>query len=145
MTKLLRIATAIACVLMFTLTVGQVYMWEGRRQGRQEFARQVTDLERRIKEIELQLQDEQEQRVDYFVYKILDCESGRKHHNIWGDNGLSYGIAQFQEPTFYEMAQKAGLQNPNWHNQHQQILLLKWAIWQGIAKKHWQRCWRQAR
>lgn len=143
MTKLLRISTVIACILMFAIVVGQIYMWEGRRMGRQEFARQVVDIERRLRKIEIQLQDAQEQRTDYIVYKILDCESSRKHHNIWGDNGKAYGIAQFHESTFYNFADRAGLKNPNWKNQHQQILLLKWAIWQGIAANHWQKCWQQ--
>lgn len=143
MTKLLRISTAIACALMFAIIIGQIYMWEGRRMGREEFARQVVDMERRLREMEIQLQDKQDLRLNYFVYKILDCESNHKHQNIWGDDGQAYGIAQFHEATFYDFASRAGLKNPQWKNQHQQILLLKWAIWQGIAKKHWQRCWRQ--
>ena len=59
MTKLLRITTWAACILMFAIAVGQIYMWEGRRMGRQEFAQQVIDLERRLREMEIQLQDEQ--------------------------------------------------------------------------------------
>lgn len=38
MTKLLRITTAVMCVLMFAIVVGQVYMREGRRLERQEMA-----------------------------------------------------------------------------------------------------------
>ncbi len=143
MTKLLRITTIIACILMFGIVVGQIYMFEGRRMGHKEFQRQVIDMESRLEDIESQLAAEEAQRLDYLVYRIITCESGWNEETI-GDNGKAQGLAQFWEATFYYMAKKAGLQNPDWHNQHQQILLLKWAIWQGIAQKHWQRCYKEA-
>src|SRR3989304_2583573 len=115
MTKLLRITTAIMCVLMFTIVVGQVYMLEGMQQGRQEFAQQVIDLNLQLTEIKRRLSEEEETRLDYLVYRITTCESGRRHNGIWGDNGMAYGIAQFWEATFYSMAKQAGLKNPNWH------------------------------
>jgi len=143
MTKLLRIATSIMCVLMFAIVVGQVYMWEGRRQGRQEFTRQVQEMEARLAEVEAQLKEEEDERLNYLVYRIITCESGRRH-DVWGDAGKAFGVAQFHRATFFDMAKKAGLRNADWHNEHQQILLLKWALWQGVADKHWVRCYREA-
>jgi len=40
--------------------------------------------------------------------KILNCESGLKHHNIWGDHHKAYGIAQFHLRTFNYLINKEG-------------------------------------
>lgn len=63
--------------------------------------------------------------------EIIQRESSGKHDGIWGDAGKSYGIAQFQEKTFYWLAEKAGLQNPDWKDETQQIALLAWAVKNG--------------
>ena len=63
--------------------------------------------------------------------EIVQRESSGKHDGIWGDEGKSYGIAQFQERTFYWLAKKAGLQDPDWKNESQQIALLAWAVKNG--------------
>ena len=65
--------------------------------------------------------------------EIIQRESSGKHDGIWGDEGKSYGIAQFQENTFYWLAEKAGLQNPNWKDESQQITLLAWAVKNGYG------------
>lgn len=65
--------------------------------------------------------------------EIIQRESSGKHDGIWGDEGKSYGIAQFQEKTFYWLAKKAGLQDPNWKNEAQQIALLAWAVKNGYG------------
>ncbi len=74
--------------------------------------------------------------------KIMQCESSNKHLNVWGDGGKSYGIAQFQEATFYEFAHEAKQQMknaklwpPNWHNKAQQIFLLNWGLDNGYAER----------
>ena len=143
MTKLLRIATIVACILMYGIVVGQIYMWEGRKMGRQEFEAQVDDIYTRLAQVERQLEDAEVDRIDYLVYNITTCESGRSN-DVWGDAGLARGIAQYHRNTFYEHAKQAGLRNADWGNSDHQILLLKWAIWQGIAERHWTRCYRKA-
>ena len=74
--------------------------------------------------------------------KIMFCESSLKHVNVWGDGGKSYGIAQFQEATFYEFAEeaenemkKAKLWPPNWYDKKHQIFLLNWGIDNGYANR----------
>jgi hypothetical protein len=67
--------------------------------------------------------------------KIIKAESGGRH-NSFGVDGEK-GVAQFKESTFYWMAEKAGLGNPNWNDQVQQIVLLNWAIRNGYAARHW--------
>jgi hypothetical protein len=37
---------------------------------------------------------------------IMQCESSLRY-NVWGDDGKSYGIAQFRKETFYEFASLA--------------------------------------
>ena len=66
---------------------------------------------------------------------IILCESGGKN-DVWGKYG-EFGIAQFKEKTFYWMADLAGLENPNWKDEKQQVYLLLWALDNGLAKKHW--------
>lgn len=129
--RVLRIATAGACVLMFAIVVGQIYMFEGRRQGREEFKKQVQDIERRLTNIELDLQNEEEARLDLLAYRIMTCESGRKHNGVWGDHGKSYGILQYKKETFFAHARQAGLSNADWQNQWHQIYLFKWAVTHG--------------
>jgi len=75
-------------------------------------------------------------RVEVLASIITTCESQNKHDGIWGDKGMAYGIAQFWEDTFYWMAEKAGLENPDWKNQNQQEWLLRWAIINDL-EKHW--------
>jgi len=70
------------------------------------------------------------------VQAVIMCESSGRH-NIWGDLNYTYpafGIAQFQERTFYWMAEKANLNNPNWKSEWQQVWLLEWAIDNGYGK-----------
>jgi len=66
-----------------------------------------------------------------FLEEIVQRESSGKHDGIWGDEGKSYGIAQFQERTFYWLAEKADLQDPDWKDESQQITLLAWAVKNG--------------
>jgi len=68
-----------------------------------------------------------------FLGEIIQRESSGKHDGIWGDEGKSYGIAQFQERTFYWLAEKASLQDPDWKDESQQITLLAWAVKNGYG------------
>ena len=70
---------------------------------------------------------------------ILSCESKFRHDGIWGDNGRSYGIAQFQKVTFDELKIRAEKPTLSWKSQVDQLWLLDWALRNGYAKK-WS-CW----
>ena len=63
---------------------------------------------------------------------IVECESGGRH-NVWGDKGMAYGIAQFWENTFFWLADLAEIKNPDWYNKKQQLYLLDWAIKNGYS------------
>ena len=63
------------------------------------------------------------------IEKIIQCESGGIHEK-WGDLDKKYpvyGVAQFQERTFYWLADLAG-QELEWKNEQDQRWLLEWAI-----------------
>ena len=70
------------------------------------------------------------------IKKIIFCESKGEHEGVWGDKGKAYGIAQFWENTFYWFAEMSGLENPDWKNKEQQIILLDWGLKNGYGE-HW--------
>ena len=72
--------------------------------------------------------------VDLFI-KIIVCESSGNHKGVWGDDGKSYGIAQFRKETFYEFAKEAGFKNFRWGNSEHQLRLLWWALRHGKAAR----------
>lgn len=59
--------------------------------------------------------------------KIINCESGGRHDDIFGDGGAAYGIAQFHRATFKEMAGFAGCENCRYTDRADQLKLLSWA------------------
>lgn len=65
------------------------------------------------------------------VLEILACESNFDHRAV-GDGGKSIGIAQFQRPTFYRLARKAGYDG-DWRSPKDQVRLLTWAVGNGYA------------
>lgn len=77
---------------------------------------------------------------DLFI-KIIICESSGNNKGVWGDDKKSYGIAQFQKETFYELARKAGMKHARWGNAEHQLRLLMWAI--RHKKAHLWSCYRK--
>jgi hypothetical protein len=73
--------------------------------------------------------------TDRKALKIIQCESSCRH-DVYGDKGLAYGIAQFHKPTFNEFKLKAGRPELNYKSEEDQIWLLKWAIENGRTR-HW--------
>ena len=71
------------------------------------------------------------QTLDILEGIIVAESSGR--HDVWGKDG-ERGICQFKKSTFYWMAEKARLENPDWKDQTQQIYLLNFAIRNGWGK-----------
>lgn len=75
------------------------------------------------------------ERVQRAAIRIIKCESGWRHDGLWGDGGRSYGIAQFQFPTFARLARAAGFEGAEWHDRNHQISLLKWALANGHGRE----------
>lgn len=69
------------------------------------------------------------------IIDILECESAGRY-NVVGDDGVSFGIAQFQKTTFDTLKRKARMPWLNWKNPIHQMRLLNWALDNGYGK-HW--------
>lgn len=65
--------------------------------------------------------------------EILKCESNFRH-DVWGDNGRAYGIAQFHKPTFEWLKGLANMRCLEWKSEKDQIKLLDWALRNGYGK-----------
>lgn len=61
------------------------------------------------------------------VKAIIQCESSGRT-KVWGDDHVSYGIAQFRKETFYEFAAMARLKHADIKNPKQQVYLLNWGL-----------------
>jgi len=68
---------------------------------------------------------------------IILAESDGIHEGVWGDDGKSYGIAQFQFSTFEYLKKLAGMENLEWKKPLDQIVLLTWCIRNNVAQKYW--------
>lgn len=65
------------------------------------------------------------------IKAILDCESDFRHDDLYGDNGMSYGWAQFQFKTFRWLKKLSGLNHLNYEDKEDQVTLLAWALANG--------------
>jgi len=65
---------------------------------------------------------------------IIECESSGRY-DAAGDDGVSVGIAQFQEATFNEMKKKAKMPRLRWKNPIHQMRLLIWMSDNGYANR----------
>jgi hypothetical protein len=75
------------------------------------------------------------------MMKIMECESSLRN-NVWGDDGKSFGIAQFRKETFYEFAVKAKkemkaakLWPARWRHPQHQVFLMNWGIDHGYGNR----------
>lgn len=75
------------------------------------------------------------------MMKIMECESSLRF-NVWGDDGKSFGIAQFRKETFYEFAVMAKeemkaekLWPARWRYPQHQVFLLNWGIDHGYGNR----------
>ena len=66
---------------------------------------------------------------------LMRCESGFRP-TVPGDGGDSYGILQFQKPTFAWMKTAAGMPDLNYRNPEDQMVLAWWALRNGHGR-HW--------
>ena len=69
------------------------------------------------------------------VKAVVRCESGGDHKTI-GDGGHSKGVLQFQEETFYRMADKFG-EDLDYTSKYDQIKLGTWALAQEEYASEW--------
>jgi hypothetical protein len=67
--------------------------------------------------------------------KIVACESAGQA-NVWGDDGTSFGIAQFQQRTFNSFKKSMGISQLNWKDPIHQLVLLNWALRNNLGH-HW--------
>jgi hypothetical protein len=70
------------------------------------------------------------------VNKVIQCESNGNHKAV-GDGGLSRGIAQFQKPTFNNLAKlysKEYNESLNYDSEFDQVKLLTWSIANGHGR-----------
>jgi hypothetical protein len=68
---------------------------------------------------------------------LSECESGWNNER-WGDNGMSHGLFQYQEKTFYGYCQG------EWHNGEDQVDCAAKMVKMGIGHTPagWFNCWR---
>jgi hypothetical protein len=62
------------------------------------------------------------------VKAILKCESSLRHDDVFGDNGMSYGWAQFQLKTFRWLKKLAKMEHLDYEDKNDQVELLAWAL-----------------
>ena len=80
-------------------------------------------------------------------YCTLKGESRFYHEDLYGDNGNSYGIAQYNERTFYRFVADAVKQGQffsqfNYKDREDQLELTAWAFSQGTEYQDDWTCWR---
>lgn len=113
-------------VIIITLVIG---IQVGTKHGRSLEQRELQPV------FEAGIERVEEVRAELAIYRktldILACESNFNHHAV-GDGGKSIGIAQFQRPTFYRLARKAGYDG-DWRSPKAQVQLLTWAVRNGYA------------
>ena len=63
---------------------------------------------------------------------IIECESSGRHNAV-GDDGVSYGIAQFRKETFYEFAKQAKFSGLRYRNPIHQLKVMSWAMDNGYG------------
>lgn len=68
------------------------------------------------------------------ISQILMCESSGRM-DILGDDGVSYGVAQFRKETFFEFAEMSGLKGPRYEDPIHQIKLLDWGLKNGYGNR----------
>jgi hypothetical protein len=73
-------------------------------------------------------------RVSREMLTILSCESDFRHDGVFGDNGKSYGIAQFKKKTFDYLKHKSGRDDLKWTSKKDQLWLLEWSIRENYAR-----------
>ena len=68
--------------------------------------------------------------------RIIACES-QWRFGEWGDLDLEepvYGVCQFQEDTFYWLADLSGYSEYEWKNDLHQLVIMEWAVQNGYGK-----------
>lgn len=75
------------------------------------------------------------------LISMAECESSVRHNGVYGDNGKSYGIMQFQRPTFDLFKGISGIDGLEYENEKDQIVLTAWAVKNGFGD-HWT-CYRK--
>ncbi len=133
--------------IVIILILVQFFLYLDIKIQEYEFQEKIFSLQHEIKGNERiigQLKKRIEMQGAYIevlkkMHKVIECESNYKHE-VYGDGGKAYGIAQFHKPTFYWLSKEAGLKL-KYKDRGHQILLLKWAIENG--KGNYWTCYRR--
>lgn len=121
--------------LMWFVGVGLIFIvgvqfgiHKGKHLQIEDFKLQIAKMKNELTEVEVKIEVLEERLKEAkIISKIIQCESSGRH-NIYGDGGRSFGIAQFQKATFYWLAGKSGLKGLKWKDRDDQIKLLTWAV-----------------
>lgn len=70
--------------------------------------------------------------------QLIQCESGNRHDEVWGDNNKAYGLFQFWEGTFNDFVKEANMEDMkmDWKSPEHQFRVWKWAYYNGKLN-HW--------
>jgi len=109
--------------------LGLVWSHVQMKEYKKAMSNELKRAERKLTEMEDELNNRE------ILAKVIKCESGGRH-NIYGDGGKAFGIAQFHKATFLWLAEKSGMEGLKWKDKEAQIFLLKWALANGYAN-HW--------
>lgn len=128
-----KLIAGLIVAVVAMVVVLQLGMYVGRTTNAEASVRAPEQLT-----IDLLKQQLAETRFNFEVEReklsIILCESGAMHHNVWGDGGKSYGIAQFQYRTFNDLRTQAGRPELRWKSRDDQLWLLDWALRHGYGK-----------
>lgn len=103
----------------------------------------ITNFEREKDRISF---TEKEVKHYSLLFQIVKCESEWDNDAI-GDRNLpfhAHGLAQYQNGTFYELAEECGIPSPNIKSAFQQLAVLDCAIKRGYGRK-WKTCYQVAK
>lgn len=110
------------------LVIGTLLFFLGLSVGHDIAYSKISDL------IKLKESYKELQLTYEVVSDVTKCES-EYLHDAFNESG-AYGIAQFKEATFYELAGRAKFKNVVWTNTGDQLTVLNWALENGYGY-HW--------
>lgn len=129
---------AIRIFIIFLFGVMAGYAWNWHHQGIKfkVLQAEIADNSKEIQRLMYTVSDlNKDLIIEQTIEKIAMCESGYNSH-AEGDNGKSYGVAQFHLATFEWLKDKANQPDLKWKSSDHQIKLLRWALQNGY-ERYW--------
>jgi hypothetical protein len=126
----------VLCVVILILTGATFAL--GVKSGK---VHAQADLEVQAEEIAMFDEENSRLRQELEQYAtlaaLINCESDFRHDGVWGDQKKAYGILQFHETTFYELADRYNYVGGNWEDAGDQLAVALEAIRRGEHTRHW--------